>query len=325
MRTALLVLGAAASIAWAGQAAAQSVNGFEEAVRQGEIERKQREQEEQWRSSVARNAEASAAAVDQGRKIVASVNAMPVLPAARNPLFGKWMVEPSQRPKPREDDLIGQLSQLGGLTCRLMFSDGIITFRPGGWSLDDSAGDEDLGPVTYRSNGGVIGVVPAKGINALVFEVQSKDRLVELRTSMDEPCVLIRVPETTTYATRPRAGRPVTAVAARPASPNVATARATPAAPPSPAAASRSPEAIALRNSIDPRSLLGQAVALHQSGFEFQEALAKLLEAEKRTPNDPLVHAYLADTYRRLSMQPESKAHAERAIQLNPHAMEIFN
>lgn len=212
MFKALLALGIAISIGWTQQVAAQADNGFEEAVRLRTEEERQRRQEEEARASGARNAAASAAAVEQGRRIVASVNAMPVLPAARNPLFGKWMIEASLRPKPKENDLFGQLAQMSSLTCRLMFSDGIVNFKPGEWSLDDSAGDESLGPITYRSNGAVIAVVPARGINALVFEVRGKDRMVELRTGIEQdPCVLIRVPQTTTYATRPRVARPATA------------------------------------------------------------------------------------------------------------------
>jgi hypothetical protein len=80
-----------------------------------------------------------------------------------------------------------------------------------------------------------------------------------------------------------------------------------------------------MRASIDPRSPLGQAVALHQSGFQYQEALPKLEAVVKATPNDPRALIYLADTYFRLGMPTEGKAMEVRAKAIEPNIVEIFN
>lgn len=81
--------------------------------------------------------------------------------------------------------------------------------------------------------------------------------------------------------------------------------------------------AITARTPVTPGSLLARGINLHRQ-MDFQPALALLLEAAKAQPNDPRVHAYLADTYGWLGMRSESQMAADTAMRLDPEAMSIL-
>jgi hypothetical protein len=323
---------------WALPAAAQTINGEDVSSLLYRAEQLQRQKESDWKAGQAANMAAQARFREEVRKTLDLARTLPAVPAARNPVLGKWMTEASQRPKPKEMDLIGQINQIGASgVCIAMFADGVINFRPQDWAIDDFDGNDSLGPVSYRGKGEMIYVVPAAGAQVIAFAVESKDKLVAVQLSNAEPCALFRVPEATTFANRPRPGRPTTTTgtAARPGAP--APGQPAAARPPAPGLVAVPPgqdrltvplkagsaKGAAMRASIDPRSLLGQGIALRNE-LEIQKAMIKLQEAARASPNDAKVHVYLADTYYRLSMMTEGKSAETRARQLDPGIMEIF-
>jgi hypothetical protein len=213
MRWACVVV-AVSTACWAFPATAQVVNGFEAAVREQYAEDLQRRKEEDWKKSDDAIKATQARFREEVRKTMELVRTLPVVPAARNPVLGKWMTEASQRAKPKETDFFGQMNAIANsAVCSAMFADGVVNFRPQDWAIDDFDGNDSLGPVTYRGKGQMIYVVPAVATQVIAFAVEGKDRLVAVQLSGSEPCALFRVPETTTFANRPRPGRPSMAAA----------------------------------------------------------------------------------------------------------------
>jgi len=90
-----------------------------------------------------------------------------------------------------------------------------------------------------------------------------------------------------------------------------------------PPAAPRQVAALSARTPIDPASLLARGVRLHDEK-DFQPALAALLAAARNNPNDPRIHAFLADTYAWLGMNAEARMAADTATRLDPNALEIL-
>jgi hypothetical protein len=74
-----------------------------------------------------------------------------------------------------------------------MFGDGgQIEFYATGWASTDSLGRDDLGPVTYKDVGaGMVGVLPAQGIQNMVFEFDGPNT-IRLITDT-EGCNLTRI------------------------------------------------------------------------------------------------------------------------------------
>ncbi len=332
MRKALMLLCVSLAATAAGHALAQSNYDLEQARLR--LEREQRDQDARDTEFNRKRAEESQAALRANRKAVeellATVRTLPVLPAARNPLIGKWVTEASRQPQPKADSAAALFSMLQSGGCKVMFSDGVARFGATDWSMDDADGDDNLGPVTYRGKGDLVFVLPAKGMEIMAFKVEGPDRIVEQLSPNMQPCILTRVPQTTTYATRPRPPRAATAqtaaaaAAGRPDLSGVPRAFGGTAAGPA-KQGPKSARGQALMASIPPGSLLAKGVALHQSGFEYQEALPVLQAAARQTPNDARVHAFLADTYFRLGMRTEGAAADARARQLDPTVFEVFN
>jgi tetratricopeptide (TPR) repeat protein len=188
------------------------------------------------------------------------------------------------------------LANPGAAMCEVVFGGGIIEFKPGSWASNDSAGDDSLGPIQYRTQDKQVFALPDQGLPLLGFDIVDTSTIREFRL---QDCVLVRVGAQPTAAPAARAVQP-TAGAAAP----VAAARST-------------------REPIEPVSRLGRGVQLHGEK-DFQQALQQLLVAAQSDPNDPRVYVYLADTYGWLGMDAEAKQAAERAKQLDPNAFDIL-
>jgi tetratricopeptide (TPR) repeat protein len=50
----------------------------------------------------------------------------------------------------------------------------------------------------------------------------------------------------------------------------------------------------------------------------YQEALEKILEAEKAMPDDPTILEHLGDTYQKLGNQEKAKEYWRRALEADP-------
>jgi tetratricopeptide (TPR) repeat protein len=228
----------------------------------------------------------------------AKLLASPPLPPERNPLLGRWRVADGVRPTGGDDlsQLMGMLSNPGGAMCEVVFGGGIIEFRPGSWASNDSAGDDSLGPIQYRTQDKQVFALPDQGLPLLGFDIVDGSTIREFRLP---DCVLVRVGAQATAAPATRAVQPTAGAAA----------------PVAPARSAREP--------IEPVSRLGRGVQLHGEK-DFQQALQQLLVAAQSDPNDPRVFVYLADTYAWLGMDAEANQAAERAKQLDPNAFEIL-
>jgi len=226
--------------------------------------------------------------------------ASPALPPDRNPLLGRWRVATSAAPRGGDDlsQLMGMLSNPGGAMCEVVFGGGVIEFKPGSWASNDSAGDDSLGPIQYRTQDKKVFALPDQGLPLLGFEIVDKSTIREFRL---QDCVLVRVGTQPTAAPATRTAQPAAGAAA--------------SAPIAPARSTLEP--------IEPVSRLGRGVQLHGQK-DFQQALQQLLVAAQSDPNDPRVYVYLADTYGWLGMDAEAKQAAERAKQLDPNAFDIL-
>jgi hypothetical protein len=180
--------------------------------------------------------------------------------------------------------------------CEVVFGGGIIEFKPGSWASNDSAGDDSLGPIQYRTQDRQVFALPDQGLPLLGFDIVDKGTIREFRL---QDCVLVRVGAQPTAAPATRAGQPAAGAVAASA----------------PVRSAREP--------IEPVSRLGRGVQLHGEK-DFQQALQQLLVAAQSDPNDPRVFVYLADTYAWLGMDAEANKAAERAKQLDPSAFEIL-
>lgn len=279
-----------------------------------------KQQEEQWRKDEAerqrqateedyggqhQSAPQGAGQASQQAEYDAALNALrarllasPALPPDRNPLLGRWRVATGAGQRGGDDlsQLMGMLSNPGGAMCEVVFGGGIIDFKPGSWASNDSAGDDSLGPIQYRTQDKQVFALPDQGLPLLGFDIVDKSTIREFRLP---DCVLVRVGAQPTATPATRAAQPTAGAAA----------------PVAPARSAREP--------IEPVSRLGRGVQLHGEK-DFQQALQQLLVAAQSDPNDPRVYVYLADTYGWLGMDAEAKQAAERAKQLDPSAFEIL-
>jgi len=334
------------------QYCSQSNNPYcneEEARRKDELERERRDQErrdeysreaesaEEWRRSQAGRQEAA----DQDAQALADNAAMlqqmrtqllktPALQANRNVLLGRWRVAGSDKPRPKDDwaELASLLTNPGGAMCTVLFGEGITEFLPATWASIDSYGNDSLGRIQYRMHNGSVYALPDQGIPLLGFEVVDKNRIREVRMPS---CVLERVAAQAAAVPVPQAVGPATAYkiqagksGAGSAPQGTKPAAATQSAQAGTNAATPPASVRPAGEPIDPNSPLGRGVRLHAEK-DFQPALRELLIAEKATPNDPRVLAYLADTYNWLGMSAEASRIAVRAKQLDPNAFDVLN
>jgi tetratricopeptide (TPR) repeat protein len=277
----------------------------EEQWRKDEAERQQQATEEEY----GRQSQSAPQDAGQSRQqaendaalkaLRARLLASPALPPDRNPLLGRWRVATGAGQRGGDDlsQLMGMLSNPGAAMCEVVFGGGVVEFKPASWASNDSAGDDSLGPIQYRTQDKQVFALPDQGLPLLGFDIVDRSTIREFRL---ENCVLVRV------------GAQPAASAARAAQPAAETSASAQTAPAGPA-----------RKLIEPVSRLGRGVQLHGEK-EFQQALQQLLAAAQSDPSDPRVYVYLADTYGWLGMDAEAKQAAERARQLDPNAFEIL-
>jgi hypothetical protein len=122
----------------------------------------------------------------------AKLLASPALPPDRNPLLGRWQLAPGVAPRGGDDlaKLMGMLSNPGGAMCEVVFGGGIIEFKPGSWASNDSAGDDSLGPIQYRTQDKQVFALPDQGMPLLGFDIVDGSTIREFRL---QDCVLVRV------------------------------------------------------------------------------------------------------------------------------------
>lgn len=130
----------------------------------------------------------------QSLATLAELQRRPPLAAAQNRLLGVWQAprraaSPTIAGDPLSTMMLGLIS--GGV-CSVMFNGNRIEFTPERWMSTDSAGrDNSLGPVTYRAVNGGVAVLPAEGIQMMMFEVLGPDRIRFVEGS--DNCVLDRI------------------------------------------------------------------------------------------------------------------------------------
>lgn len=129
----------------------------------------------------------------QNLATLAELQKRPPLAAAKNRLLGVWQVprraaSPTIAGDPLSTMMLGMIS--GGL-CSIMFNGDRIEFTPERWISTDSAGRDDLGPVSYRAVNGGVAVLPAQGVQIMMFEVLGPDRIRLVEGS--DNCILDRV------------------------------------------------------------------------------------------------------------------------------------
>ncbi len=231
------------------------------------------------------------------------------LPAARNPLLGRWTIpQPANSGKKDElSQLLGLLGNVGRATCTVLFGEGITEFKPTTWSSIDSFGDDSLGPIHYRGDGKRIWAVPegAQNVYFLTFEVVSADRLNMI---MVEDCPMVRVgapaPAGTTSRAPARDATPGPTRGAGPAAPpNRAAATPPTAPPPAPPVATRPSDEVCRSTFIDKLGAAGinqvrQVVDLRfrqsQQGPVPNSTLTRV-EARGSACDDPRVSSVLYD------------------------------
>lgn len=133
------------------------------------------------------------------------------LPDRSNVLLGRWRVEGSGKPRPKDDmsQLMGIITNPGGFGCEVLFGGGVTEFLPRSWASIDGYGNDSLGPIAYRAVGrNMVAAIPDKGVEMLIFEVAGPNRIEFM-----EGCALVRV------------GAPAASAAASPASPAVASGK----------------------------------------------------------------------------------------------------
>ena len=269
--------------------------------REAEYESQRQRDEEFERQSAPQRAERARQQAENDaalKALRAELLASPALPPDRNPLLGRWRVATGVKPRAGDDmsQLLEVLSNPGAAVCEVAFGGGTTEFKPGSWAASDSAGDDSLGPIQYRTKDKKVFALPDQGLPLLGFDIVDGSTIREFRL---QDCVLVRVGAQPTAAPSTRAVQPPAGTA----TPTAAAGRA--------------------REPIEPISRLGRGVQLHGEK-DYQQALQQLLAAAQSDPNDPRVYVYLADTYGWLGMDAESKQAAERAKQLDPDAFEIL-
>ena len=272
----------------------------EESREQAYEQQRQRDEEFERQSAPGRAERARQQAENDAalQALRAELLVLPALPPDRNPLIGRWRVATGAKPRAGDDmsQLMEMLSNPGAAMCEVVFGGGTTQFEPGSWAANDSAGDDSLGPIQYRTKDKQVFALPDQGLPLLGFDIVDESTIREFRLP---DCVLVRVGAQPTAAPSTRAVRPTAGA---------------------PAAVASAPSA---REPIEPVSRLGRGVQLHGEK-DFQQALQQLLAAAQSDPNDPRVFVYLADTYAWLGMDAEANQAAERARQLDPNAFEIL-
>jgi len=272
----------------------------EESREQTYEQQRQRDEEFERQSAPGRAERARQQAENDAalKALRAELLASPALAPDRNPLLGRWRVATGVKPRAGDDmsQLMEMLSNPGAAMCEVVFGGGTTEFKPGSWAANDSAGDDSLGPIQYRTKDKQVFALPDQGLPLLGFDIVDGSTIREFRLP---DCVLVRVGAQPTAVPSTRAVQPPAGAA----TPTAAAGRA--------------------REPIEPISRLGRGVQLHGQK-DFQQALQQLLVAAQSDPNDPRVFVYLADTYSWLGMDRESKQAAERAKQLDPNAFEIL-
>ena len=131
--------------------------------------------------------------LQQNLATLAELQNRPPLAAAQNRLLGVWQVprraaSPTIAGDPLSTMMLGMIS--GGL-CSIMFNGDRIEFTPDRWISTDSAGRDDFGAVSYRAVNGGVAVLPAQGVQMMMFEVLGPDRIRLVEGGDD--CVLDRI------------------------------------------------------------------------------------------------------------------------------------
>lgn len=177
----------------------------EEQWRRDEAERQQKASEEQRQRDVEdaehqrRSAPQTAGQSSQQAQNDAALQALrarllasPALPPDRNPLLGRWRVATGGAQRGGDDlsQLLGMLSNPGAAMCEVVFGGGIVEFKPGSWASIDSAGDDSLGPVQYRTHDEQVFALPDQGLPLLGFDIVDRSTIREFRL---QDCVLERV------------------------------------------------------------------------------------------------------------------------------------
>ena len=122
----------------------------------------------------------------------AELLALPALPPDRNPLLGRWRVATGVKPRAGDDmsQLMEMLSNPGAAICEVVFGGGTTEFKPGSWAANDSAGDDSLGPIQYRTKDKKVFALPDQGLPLLGFDIVDGSTIREFRLP---DCVLARV------------------------------------------------------------------------------------------------------------------------------------
>lgn len=211
------------------------------------------------------------------------IEQMPRLPPEDNLLLGRWRYVP---PLPSANP-IEALSGLGNeVACGLIAGDGqSFEFRADALVHGTRVMDSMR---YYRGEQGVVFALGERYLRLLAFEADGRDRIT------NGPCTFERVgPAAVTAPTA--AQRPSTTQPAQ-------------ALPP----VTYAP--------VDPRSALGQGIALHRAK-DFQPALQQLLAATADNPNDARGWVFLADAYRWLGLEGDAEAALATALKLDPNAL----
>jgi hypothetical protein len=124
---------------------------------------------------------------------IAELQKRPPLPAAQNRLLGAWQApRRAASPTIAGDELSTLLlGMISGGVCGVMFNGDRIEFTADRWISTGASGRTDLGPVGYRALADGVAVLPAQGIQIMMFEVISPDQ-IRLAQGGDN-CVLNRI------------------------------------------------------------------------------------------------------------------------------------
>ena len=149
-----------------------------------------------------------------GADVLTRLKARPLLPAAKNPLIGRWRQMPG---KPVELGLVGALpgaaevvnGAFGG-ACESVFGKGTISFTPTAFNWVAPDGHEEiLNRVEYRSNGADVIVIPLTPDPVpFIFGLPDKDHAVAAFFG----CTMERAPA----SGKPLVAAPATSAAASP-------------------------------------------------------------------------------------------------------------
>jgi hypothetical protein len=168
---------------------------WEQESREQSYEQQRQRDEEFERQSAPERAERARQQAENDaalKALRAKLLASPALPPDRNPLLGRWRLAPGIAPRGGDDlsQLMGMLTNPGGAMCEVVFGGGIIEFKPGSWASYDSAGDDSLGPIQYRTQEKQVFALPDQGLPLLGFDIVDQGTIREFRL---QDCVLVRV------------------------------------------------------------------------------------------------------------------------------------